>query len=271
MAADGLIEQYLGVFQSRVAERRDRDDLVDEVADHLHSACERLEELGVDRETAERRALARFGEPRLVAGLITSVPTKGNVMSLFLSRRLGTLSALTAALWIAATVAGVFGNSEIAGGWTQERYLASSVIIALACLSTTGVLVGMNLRAVGRVDGATRAIAVLGVVATVAAALLSWVTVGWMTPLTAAVVWTLLRARRNHAGSRVFSTVTLIGLPLVAVGAIVSNIVALTTDVWLDPLAWTTFLGLGVILIAAFADVAVRLGRHRSAERTVVA
>lgn len=271
MAADSLIDEYLAVFAERVARRRDHADLVDEVADHLHTASERLELLGVDPETAQRRALARFGEPRLVAGLITSVPTKGNVMSLFLSRRLGALSAVTAALWVVATVAGVFGNSEIAGGWTPERYLLSSVLIALACLATTGVLVGMNLRATGGLDAATVTIAAVGVLSAVAAALLSWVTVGWMTPLTVAVVWTLVRARRNHAGSRVFTTITLVGLPLVAVGAGIANVVAFSTDVWLDPIAWTTFLGLGVLLVAAFADMAVRLGRHRGADRAVVA
>jgi len=270
MAADGLIEQYLDAFGARVGGRRDRTDLVDEVADHLHSAAERLEALGVDRESAQRRALARFGEPRLVAGLITSVPTKGNIMSLFLSRRLGALAATAAVLWIAAAVAGVFGNSELAGGWTQERYMLSSVMIGLACLVSTGVLVGVNLRAVGRVDAATRWIAAIGVFSAIAAGMVSWVMGIWMLPLTVAVVWTLLRARRNHAGSPVFTTVMLIALPVAALGAVVGSVVALTTDLSLDPLVWTTFLGLMAVLVAGFADLAVRLS-HRAVARRVIA
>jgi len=269
MAADGLIEQYLASFATRVAGRRDRTDLVDEVADHLYSACERLEALGVDRRTAEQRALARFGEPRLVAALITSVPSKGNIMSLFLSRRLGALAAVTALLWVAAAVAGVFGNSELAGGWTQERYLASSVVIALACLSTTAVLVGVNLRATGRLDAATRWIAAIGVFSGIAAAMLSWVMGLWMLPLTVAVVWTLLRVRRNHAGSPVFTVVMLVALPLAAVAAVVGSVAGLLTDVYFDALSWTTFLGLMAVLVAGFADLAVRLAQRTGAHRAV--
>ena len=69
MAAASLIDEYLHVLGSRMRGRRDRADLVDEIADHLHSAVERLEAVGIDAETAQRRALARFGEPRLVAAL----------------------------------------------------------------------------------------------------------------------------------------------------------------------------------------------------------
>ncbi len=270
MAADGLIEQYLAAFAERVGGRRDRRDLVDEVADHLYSASERLEALGVDPTDAQQRALARFGEPRLVAGLISSVPTKGNLMSLFLSRRLGAIAAVTAALWIAATVTGILGNSELAGGWTQERYLVSSLVIAVACLSTTAVLVGVNIRATGRVDAATRWITAIGAVAAVAAALLSWVMALWMLPLTVAVVWTLLRVRRNHAGSPVFTMTMLIAMPVVALGSTVVAVVAFTTDVFLDPLGWTTFLGLMAVLFAGFTDLAVRLS-HRGTMRRAVA
>src|SRR5690606_34247824 len=83
MAADGLIDQYVRALRSRLGARRDRDDLVDEVLDHLLSTTERLEALGIDPHTAARRALARFGEPKLVASLLSDVPSKGNLMSLF--------------------------------------------------------------------------------------------------------------------------------------------------------------------------------------------
>jgi len=104
MATDSLIDQYLIAFGARVKGRRDSADLVAEVEDHLRSSAERLETLGIDPHVAEKRALARFGEPRLVASLVTSVPSKGSTMALFFSRHLASLAAVAAILWIVAGV-----------------------------------------------------------------------------------------------------------------------------------------------------------------------
>ena len=201
MAADGLIEQYVDAFARRIRSRRDRADLVDEVADHLHSAADRLVALGEDRATAERRALARFGDPALVASLITAVPSKGNLVSLFFSRHLGALSAVAAVLWVAAIVASLYGFTDFDGGWTSTRYLVSAAVIAAACFVTTAVLVGLNLRATGQFDGQTLAIGIMGLVASAAALVLGWAVIVWLPLLAAAVTWTLARAWRAHAGS----------------------------------------------------------------------
>ena len=48
MAGTGLIAEYLDVFGTRIRSRRDRADLVAEVADHLYSATERMLASGVD-------------------------------------------------------------------------------------------------------------------------------------------------------------------------------------------------------------------------------
>ncbi|BDV30582.1 permease prefix domain 1-containing protein [Microbacterium terricola] len=273
MAADGLIDRYLDAFGRSVRSRRDRDDLVDEVADHLHSAAERLESLGIDSATAQRRALARFGEPRLVASLITAVPSKGNFMPLFFSRHLGAVAAVAGVLWIAAAVAAFFGMTEGLGGWTQERYLVSSVVIALAVLATVAALIGVNLRATGQFDGSTVAIASIGAAAVVASLVLSWVVAIWIPLLAVAVTWTMVRAWRTHAGSRAFALVLIVTMPVFAVLAVLSNLVEgfLEASTGTDLLGWAVFSGMALILAAGLVDLAVRLVRRVAHSRAAIA
>jgi hypothetical protein len=220
---------------------------------------------------AERRALTRFGEPALVASLITAVPSKGNIMSLFFSRHLGAVAAVAATLWIAATVAGFFGMSGYAEGWTQARYLTGSIVIALACLATTAVLIGLNLRATGQFDGSTVAITALGFASVVAAGLLSWLVGLWIPLLAAAVTWTMVRALRMHAGSRAFSLVLIVAMPLFAILALIASVIALTTDSGTELLSWTLFAGMALLLAAGLVDLAVRLVRRMTNSRTAIA
>ncbi|RZI96410.1 MAG: hypothetical protein EOO67_00335 [Microbacterium sp.] len=254
-----LITDYLRAVEPRLRARRDRDDLLDEIADHLHSAAERLEALGVGRDAAEQRALARFGEPRVVATLLTSVPSKGSTVSLFFSRYLGPLSMIAAVLWAVAAVMTYFGYTALSGSWTSERYLTSAVIVGLACLVTVAVLVGLNIRATGRLDGPTIAIGVIGVVAAAAATMTSWVVALWLPLLAAVVTWTMVRARRAHAGSRPFVTVLMLAMPLLGAAAIAVSAVGIVGGVETEIGIWLVVVGLAVVLVAALADLAVRL------------
>lgn len=271
MAADGLIDQYLAAFATRIKGRRDRAELLDEVADHLHSAVERLEALGVDSESAQRRALARLGDPRLVASLITAVPSKGNIVSLLFSRQLGLFSAMAAVLWAVAGVAAFYGFTDADGGWTPERYLLSATLIAAACVFTTAVLIGLNLRATGRFDGQTVAITVIALLASAAALLVGWAVTFWMPLLCIAVTWTMLRAWRAHAGSRPFVVVLLVSMPLLAIASIVLPLYGLFSDELNGLTGWALVAGMGVVLIAALVDLTVRLARHVSQAQAAIA
>lgn len=270
MAADGVITAYLEIFGARVRSRSDRADLVDEVADHLYSAAERLEAVGVDRDTAERRALARFGDPRLVASLVTAVPSKGSIVSLFFSRHLPWLSALAALLWLAACIATYFGYTSLSGSWSTDRYLLSAVLVGLSCLVTVTVLIGLNLRAVGRADAVTAAIGAVGLVAACAATAMSWVVAVWLPLFAVAVTWTLVRARQAHAGSRVFTSVLSVAVPALAVASIVLSAVGQVADVGMEAGIWAVVAGLALVLVAALADIAVRLGRRIRASRAAL-
>lgn len=258
MAAHSLIDAYLAAFERRLRTRRDRQDLVAEVADHLHSAAERLESLGIDRETAERRALARFGESRLVASLLTTVPSKGNLMSLFLTRRLTATLAVAIVLWFGAAVSSWFGLTDLAG-WSVPRYLLASAFIAAAVVVTTGALIGLNLRAVGTSDRQAAAIGAIGILSAVAAGALSWVVGLWLPLLAVAAIWTLVRAWRLRAGSRPFAILLLIAAPLHAILAIATTAGGIAFDNGVETATWGIIAVFAVFLMAAFLDVTVRL------------
>jgi len=271
MAADGLIDQYLTALGKRVRSRSDRHDLLDEVRDHLLSAVERLEALGVDSPTAERRALTRFGQPKLVAALITEVPSKGNLMSLFLARHLPAMSVAAAVTWLVAVAVAVYGQTDLLATWTPEAYIVSSAVIAVACVLTASVLVGLNVRATGEFDTTTILIALIGIMSAVAALLLSWFIALWLPLLAIAVIWTMVRAWTMHAGSRPFAVVMLVTMPLLAAAAIVTTVIGQATRLDNAVASWIVFAGLAAVLAATLVDVAVRLGRRATHARVSVA
>ena len=72
VAIEWPIEAYLRALQCKLDHRTDAIDLVSEVEDHLREAAERLLDRGYGRAEAEFIALARLGEPDLVAALLVT-------------------------------------------------------------------------------------------------------------------------------------------------------------------------------------------------------
>jgi hypothetical protein len=193
MAESGLIADYLGIVEARLAHRRDLRELLDEMADHLHESVERAEAAGMARLAAERSALDRFGDPRLTASLLASVPTKGFDMNAVLDRSTGVLAILATLSWIAAMVVYPYGFSETIVTVTDAAGITGGFLLALAVGLTCTTMI---LLAIGLGDGFGRlgAIsAVAGVVATVFA-LLPWMVVVWAPALAICLAVTLARS-----------------------------------------------------------------------------
>lgn len=261
MASAGLIDEYLISLGQRMRGRVDAHDLIDEIADHLLTAAERLEARGIDRQDAEARALARLGEPRLVASLLTSTPSKGTIVSLFFSRRLGIFAAAAAIAWAFASFAAYFGFTSLSGSWDTTRYLVSAVLVGIACALTAAVLLGVNIRARGTVDSATVAITTLALVSAIAATLLAWVVALWMPLLAAAVTWTCVRARRAHAGSPAFAVTLALVSPLLGIAAIGVSVYGILTGTGMEGAIWGSVAAFGALLLAGFADIAARVAQ----------
>ncbi len=72
MARYALIDGYLDSMRSTIRWRRDLDDLVAEMEDHLYSTTEQLLARGTDVVDAQRATLARFGDPKVLAAAYAS-------------------------------------------------------------------------------------------------------------------------------------------------------------------------------------------------------
>jgi hypothetical protein len=193
VAESGLIADYLGIVEARLAHRRDLRELLDEMADHLHESVERAEAAGMARLAAERSALDRFGDPRLTASLLASVPTKGFDMNAVLDRATSVFAVVAILSWIAAMVVYPYGFSETIVTVTDAAGITGGFLLALAVGLTCTTMI---LLAIGLGDGFGRlgAIsAVAGVVATVFA-LLPWMVVVWAPALAICLAVTLARS-----------------------------------------------------------------------------
>lgn len=192
MAESGLIDDYLGIVEARLAHRRDVRELLDEMADHLYESVERAEAGGMARVAAERSALDRFGDPRLTATLLASVPTKGFDMNAVLDRATGVFAIVATLSWIAVMFLYPYGFSETIVTVTDAVGITGGILLALAVglTSTTMILLAIGLGdGFGRL-GAISAVA--GGVATVFA-LLPWMVMVWAPALAICLAVTLAR------------------------------------------------------------------------------
>ena len=109
MAEYVLIDGYVDTLRTRVRWRRDVDDLVAEVEDHLYSTVERFEATGTDSQLAQRKTLDRFGDPDLMADAFASTPRGGIAVPTKFTKTAGLAALVAAALWVGAILfAGVY-------------------------------------------------------------------------------------------------------------------------------------------------------------------
>jgi hypothetical protein len=108
VAEYALIDGYLDAFRTRVRWRKDIEDLVAEVEDHLYSTVERFEARGTDTHLAQRKTLDRFGDPDLMAEALASTSRGGIAVPTKFTVTAGTAAVAGAALWVAAAVYGAF-------------------------------------------------------------------------------------------------------------------------------------------------------------------
>lgn len=183
MARYALIDGYLDAMRDGLHWRRDLDDLVSEMEDHLYSTVETLCATGNDRTVAERKALDRFGDPKTLAAVYASTTNGGLAMPTQFTRRAGTFALISAALiaafgayWI---IWMVFLDSQFEWeGAGSTTYTIATVALAVAFFSMTFATVGITQR-----TGTTGVMPIISFVLlglAIPAAMVSWFIAGWM-------------------------------------------------------------------------------------------
>ena len=176
MARYALIDGYLDTMRSEMRWRRDLDDVVYEMEDHLYSTVEALVTRGSAPESAQRTTLDRFGEPKVLAAVYASTNNGGLAVPTRTTRRAGTFAFIAAGAWLAA--AGAFALETIFADQWQVYYGVFSALILVGGVFTFLTMVGLGKRlgGLGAVGIVALAIAGLGVTAS----LVAWAIPLWM-------------------------------------------------------------------------------------------
>lgn len=144
-----MIDRYLAELRRTLARHRDIGDLLDEVADHLHSSVERGRAAGLDPEAAERQALDAFGEPDVVARVYAAERRGGLAVPTRFTRTAGTLLVTAGAAWTLSFVlllAVAVLNRTNPLGVPSTLYLLSGGALAIGAAAMLVGLAGVYAR-----------------------------------------------------------------------------------------------------------------------------
>jgi hypothetical protein len=185
MAKYAMIDGYLDTMRTEIRWRRDLDDVVVEMEDHLYSTVEGMLATGLEPEAAQRETLERFGEPKLLAALYASSNSGGIAVPTRTTIRAGTLALAAAALWLVAVAVNWFDTVRDSGGDDSDWYVW--YIVWTALVGAAGVLGVFVMIALGKRHGGFGAAGLIALVITSLGVLFS-IGVAWASPAWMAVI-----------------------------------------------------------------------------------
>jgi hypothetical protein len=175
-----MIDGYLDTMRTEIRWRRDLDDVVGEMEDHLYSTVEGMLATGLEPDAAQRETLERFGEPKLLAGLYASSNSGGIAVPTTTTKQAGTLALVAAAFWLmSAAVVWIGIATEGDGDDWVVGYIGWAISVGIA-----GVLGLFVMVALGKRHGGFGAVGLIGlVIASLGVALGvigTWAAPAWM-------------------------------------------------------------------------------------------
>lgn len=236
MARYALIDDYLDAMRDGLSWRRDLDDLVSEMEDHLYSTVEHMCSRGQESALAERKALDRFGDPKTLASVYASTKTGGLAVPTNFTRTAGLMAIAAAVLLIPVAVIAAF---DVVNGDDWQLYYTLGMV-ALLGAAVMMVILALGLKQRSGARGALPIVALaFGVIGTVGT-VMWWFTPGWAIPIgisTLVMAWIVLRA---GAAPAVPTVLYGIGFLAGAVTFLIARALEVgTVDEWGDyPAAW---------------------------------
>lgn len=249
MARYALIDGYLDTMRNEMRWRRDLDDVVYEMEDHLYSTVEALVTRGSEPESAQRTTLDRFGEPKVLAAVYASTNNGGLAVPTRTTRRAGTFAFIAAGAWLAA--AGAFALETIFADQWQVYYGVFSALILVGGVFTFLTMVGLGKRlgGLGAVGIVALAIAGLGV----AASLVAWAIPLWMGLQGIGYLIFASAVRSRDTAPRPSTLAVATGFIIGVAVFIVANLAKVGwTDSYGDyPLAWAIGTATGLLILGS--------------------
>jgi hypothetical protein len=255
-----MIDGYLESIRSSIRWRRDLDDVIAEIEDHLISATERFEARGSDRANAQQRTLDEFGDPKVLAVAFASTPTGGIAVPTTFTKSAGLLAIVSAVAWIIglAAIAIAAGLPE-ATGVDPDQFVANgqtlSFIVGSMSLLAAGAFMFVTMIGLYRRHGSLGILGIVGLGITglgVVTLLIAWAFALWMTLIGVGVLLFAISLLRRDLSPRLWTVAWGGGM---AVGAITWYVLRWLEvgdrDQWGDyPLAVAFALPIGVIIMA---------------------
>jgi hypothetical protein len=249
VAEYALIDGYLDALRTQVRWRKDVEDLVAEVEDHLYSTVERFEARGTDPKLAQRQTLDRFGDPDLMAEAFASTPQGGIAVPTKFTNTAGFAGIAASALWVAVAAIFWIGSAGDFDDTPVGLVFVASIVGAGAL--TVWATAGLRQRLGGL--GALGLIGLVIVGIGVAASVFFWAIPFWMglqglgMLLVAVGAWPMgvapKPATAAYGSGMMLGAVTFVVLRAMEVGPV---------DEWGDyEVAWQAGLTVGVLITAA--------------------
>jgi len=247
-------------MRSSIRWRRDLDDLIAEMEDHLITATEKFEARGSDRMDAQQRTLDQFGDPKVLAVAFASTPTGGIAVPTTFTKSAGLFAIVSAGAWIGGLVAvAIAAGLPEATRSDPEQFVADGptlfFIAGSLALLAAGVLMLLAMIGLYQRHGSLGFLGIAGLGITglgVPALLIAWAFALWMTLIGAGVLLFAVALLRRDLAPRLWTVVWGGGM---AIGAITWYALRWLevgeVDQWGDyPLAIAIALPIGVITMA---------------------
>ncbi len=252
MANYALIDGYLDTMRSEIRWRKDLDDVVSEMEDHLYSTVEHLVASGYEPDAAQRTTLDRFGEPKVLAAVYASTTTGGIAVPTRNTIRAGTISLVAGGLWIAAGLIYLLTRAEDGNGgnnW-QIYYAIFSAAILTAGVLTILAMVGVSMRSggLGVLGMVGLGVAALGV----AGSIIAWAIPLWMGLEGAGLLLFGIAAMRAGTAPKLATLFTTFGFATGILAFAALNAAKIgSVDSYGDyPLAWSIGAAIGMMIVA---------------------
>lgn len=141
MAEHDLIDVYLDELRRHLRRRRDVDDVLAEVEDHLREVVTGHVGSGMDPRTAERHALGQFGSAELVSRAFAATMRGGIAMPTMVTRLAGLAAMIGGIAMIVVFPFAAVSELDVGGAtvWFAPVASASALLVLVG-------LVGLHLR-----------------------------------------------------------------------------------------------------------------------------
>ena len=226
MAEYDLIDRYLQQLRTKLRAHRDVDDLIDEVADHLHTSTEQYRDLGLGPERAQRRTLAAFGDHRLVARAYAEQREADLAVPSRSTRIAGTLLIVAGTGWLVAfgllLAAAAADRTRPWEGLPQVLFTTGAWILLAGAVASWAGMFGLYRRHGGGGRLPVTGLVLLGLGALGGFA--PWFVLGWIPLLAAGGVLSAVWLRRRDLAPRI--PALLVGAGPVAALAVVAAVLA---------------------------------------------